>query len=153
MGYPVVRVRGEGKMSTRTIPQRGLNFEYLMWIFTRFSGLALLLLGAIGMVGALYLGAREQTDLGTLMRWSYFQNPNHVVNSEIPDITLGWANAYWQIMQILAILFGVTHGMNGLRVIVEDYLGPSFWQAFWRFAVFLVWLFLIIVGIYVVLAS
>jgi succinate dehydrogenase hydrophobic anchor subunit len=140
-------------MRSRVVPQRGVNLDYLMWLFTRFSGLALFLLAFIGMVEAMYMGARQQMDLPTLMRWTFFPNPNHVVNSDIPDVTLGWANAYWQIMMFLVLFFGVTHGLNGLRMVVEDYLGNSILQAFLRGAIFLLWLFFLATGSYVILAS
>jgi succinate dehydrogenase hydrophobic anchor subunit len=124
-----------------------------MWLFTRLSGLSLFLLALIGLVGAFLLGARQQVDLPTLMRWTFFPNPNHVVNSEIPDVTQGWANAYWQIMMMLILFFGVTHGFNGLRVVVEDYLGRSVSQILLRGIIFILWLFFIVMGIYVILAS
>ena len=140
-------------MRSRIIPQRGFNLDYLMWLFTRLSGLALFLLAFIGLVGAFLLGARQQIDLPTLMRWTFFPNPNHVVNSDIPDVTLGWANAYWQIMMILVLFFGVTHGFNGLRMVVEDYLGRSVSQVLLRGAIFLLWLSVMVMGIFVILAS
>jgi succinate dehydrogenase hydrophobic anchor subunit len=140
-------------MRSRTVPQRGFNLDYLMWLFTRLSGLTLFLLALIGVVGALLLGAREQVDLPTLVRWTFFPNPNHVVNSSIPDVTLGWANAYWQMMMILVLFFGVTHGFNGLRMVIEDYLGQSISQALLRGVIFLLWLFFMVMGIFVILAS
>lgn len=139
-------------MRSRVV-QRGLTFEYIMWIFTRLSGLALIVLALIGFISALIMGARTQMDLGTLMRWTFFPNPNHVISSNIPDINLGWANGFWQVMQMLLIVFGVTHGFNGLRVVVEDFTGPSFWQPIMRGLIFLLWLFVLIVAIYVILSS
>jgi succinate dehydrogenase hydrophobic anchor subunit len=140
-------------MRSRTVPQRGFNLDYLMWLFTRLSGLTLFLLAFIGVVGALLLGARQQIDLPTLMRWTFFPNPNHVVNSNIPDVTQGWANAYWQIMMILILFFGVTHGFNGLRMVIEDYLGKSISQVLLRGVIFLLWLFFMVMGVFVILAS
>lgn len=140
-------------MRTRTAPQIGFSFEYLMWIFTRISGLALILLSLVGITGAFILGARQQVDIGALARWTFFPNPNHVVNTNIPDVTVGWANAWWQVLQMLVLFFGVTHGLNGLRVVVEDYLGASWAKVLWRGAIFLIWLFVLIVGVYVILAS
>ena len=119
-------------MTTRTV-QTGLSFEYLMWIFTRISGLAIFLLAAIGMISAFILGARTQVDLPTLMRWTFFPNPNHVINSNIPDVTLGWA--------------------NGLRVVVEDFVGQSFVRPFLRGFIFFLWVFAMIIAIYVILFS
>lgn len=140
-------------MSMRAIPQRGINLDYLMWIFTRISGLALILLALIGFFGAFYMGARLQMDMSTLIRWTFFPNSNHVVSSEVPDITLGWANAYWQIMQILIVFFAVSHGINGLRTVVEDYIGQSIWRILLRGLILLLWLFFLIVGIYVIQSS
>ena len=139
-------------MRTRVM-QQGLTFEYLMWIFTRISGVALVTLAAVGMMAALLMGARTQMDLGALMRWTFFPNPNHVVNSNIPDVTLGWANGFWQVMEILIVTFGVTHGFNGLRVVVEDFTGPTFVKPLMRGFIFMLWLFVLIVAVYVILGS
>jgi succinate dehydrogenase hydrophobic anchor subunit len=140
-------------MTTRAAPRIGFSFEYLMWIFTRISAVVFFILAFIGIASAFYLGARTQTDVGTVLRWTFFPNPNHVVNSDIPDVTVGWANAFWQVMQMLILFFGVTHGMNGLRVVVEDRLGATWARIFWRGLIFLLWLFILIVGVYVILAS
>jgi succinate dehydrogenase hydrophobic anchor subunit len=139
-------------MSARTV-QPGLSFEYMMWIFTRVSGVGLIALGLIGMVGALLMGAFTQVDLPTLLRWTFFPNPNHVVNSNIPDVTLGWANAFWQNMQILIVFFAVSHAFNGLRVVAEDFVGTTFLRPFLRGSIFLLWLFSLLVAISVILAG
>lgn len=133
--------------------QPGFTFEYFMWIFTRLSGIGMIFLAVLGMAGAFIMGARLQMDLATLMRWTFFPNPNHVVNSNIPDVAIGWATAFWQIMQMLIVFFGITHGFNGLRVVVEDYTGQSIWRPFLRGLIFLLWIFMMIVAVYVILAS
>lgn len=139
-------------MSARTV-QPGWSFEYVMWIFTRISGLAMILLAVFGVSGALIMGARTQMDLPTLMRWAFFPNPNHVVNSNIPDMAVGWATAYWQIMQLLIIFFAVSHAYNGLRVVLEDFIGQSFSKPMLRGLILLLWMFSLIVAVYVILAS
>ncbi len=139
-------------MSARTV-QPGWSFEYVMWIFTRISGLAMVLLAVFGVISALIMGARTQMDLPTLMRWTFFPNPNHVVNSNIPDVAVGWATAYWQIMQMLIIFFAVTHAYNGLRVVLEDFIGQSFSKPLLRGLILLLWMFSLIVAVYVILAS
>ena len=40
-------------MNLRTAPQRGVNFDYIMWLFTRLSALGMYLLAFIGFTGAL----------------------------------------------------------------------------------------------------
>ena len=140
-------------MRSRMAPQIGFNFEYLMWLFTRISGLALYVLAFVGIVSAFALGARTRIDIGALARWTFFPNPNHVVNTNIPDVTLGWANAWWQVMEMLILFLGVTHGINGVRAVIEDFVGSSWGRVLIRGAIFLLWLFLLIVGVYVILAS
>lgn len=140
-------------MNSRPAPQVGFSFEYLMWVFTRISGLALILLAIIGVTGAFIMGARTEVNLATLMRWTFFPNPNHVINSNIPDVALGWATAYWQIMEMMIVFFGVTHGINGLRVVIEDYIDASWFKVILRGLLLLVWLFMMIVAVYVILAS
>jgi succinate dehydrogenase hydrophobic anchor subunit len=135
------------------VPQRGINLDYLMWLFTRISGLGIVFLALIGLASAMYMGARMQMDLPTVLRWTFLPNPNHVINSNIPDVTLGWANAFWQIMQYLIIFFAFTHAANGIRMITEDYIGHSFLQPFVRALIALLWIGMLIVGIYVVLGS
>jgi succinate dehydrogenase / fumarate reductase, membrane anchor subunit len=76
-----------------------------------------------------------------------------VVNSNIPDVAIGWATAYWQIMEMMVVFFGLTHGMNGLRVVIEDYLNASWLKVLLRGLVFLLWIFMIIIAVYVILAS
>jgi len=140
-------------MRSRPAPQLGFSFEYFMWLFTRISGVTILLLALLGMFVAFWMGARTQLGLDVLMRWTFFPNPNHVVHSSIADLVPKWSNAYWQIMQMLIVFFGTTHGMNGLRVVIEDYLGYSWVRLFLRGLIFLLWIFILIVSVYVILAS
>jgi succinate dehydrogenase hydrophobic anchor subunit len=140
-------------MRPRYVPQRGINLDYLMWLFTRISGLGIVLLALIGLVLAMYMGARLQMDLPTVLRWTFFPNASHVVNSNIPDVTMGWANAFWQIMQFLIIFLAFTHAANGLRMIAEDYVGHSLWQPFIRAFFALLWMAMIIIAVYVVIGS
>ena len=139
-------------MQSRPMPKPSWNLDYLMWIFTRISGLSLILLAVLAISLGLLMGARTQMDLGTLMRWTFFPNPNHVLDSEIPDIFL-WANGFWQIIQILIVVFAATHGFNGLRVVLEDYTSPGLRQATLRFVILLLWVFSGLVAIYVILGS
>jgi succinate dehydrogenase hydrophobic anchor subunit len=140
-------------MSRKRTVQPAWSFEYIMWMFTRLSGLAMVFLAFAGALGALLMQARQYVDLPTLWRWTFFPNTFHVVNSEIPDVAQGWATAWWQTMQILMIAFGVTHGFNGLRVVIEDYMGNTFLRPLLRGVVFLLWLAMLVVAIFVILKA
>jgi succinate dehydrogenase / fumarate reductase membrane anchor subunit len=138
--------------TSRSIRSAGA-FEYGMWLFTRISGLALIILGAISLAAAFLLGGRTQMDMPTMFRWMFFPNPNHVVNTDIPDISLGWSNAFWQIYSMLVIFFAAIHGFNGLRMVLEDYIANAFVVALMRIIVMVLLVGGVIVAIYVVLAS
>jgi succinate dehydrogenase hydrophobic anchor subunit len=140
-------------MRSRYIPQRGINLDYLMWLFTRISGLGIILLALIGLVSAMYMGARLQMDLPTVLRWTFLPNPNHVINSSIPDVVPGWANAFWQVMQFLIVFFAFTHAANGLRMIAEDYIGHTLLQPFVRAFIALLWIGMTIIAFYVIIGS
>lgn len=129
------------------------SFEYIFWLFTRFSGLALILLGAISMGIGFVLGGRTQLDLPAMARWVFFPNPNHVVNSDIPDVTVGWSNAFWQIYSTLMIFLAAGHGFNGLRMVLEDYLRRPLLVALLRGLLLVLWLGGMVVSVYVILAS
>ena len=140
-------------MLSRPTPQRALTFEYLMWLFIRISALGLYLLVIIGVVAALFMGARTQMDMATLIRWTFFPNPNHVINSNIPDLDLGWVGLLWQVIQGLAVFLGVTHGVNGLRNILEDFIGNKTLRLALRLVLFSLWAFMIYLATVLILTS
>jgi len=137
---------------SRKVVHIGWNLEYLMFLFTRLSGASILILAAVGLVMAFIMGARQQMDLGTLLRWTFFPNPNHVVNT-VADVQAGWQNGFWEVMQILIVFFGVTHGINGLRVVLEDYIKGNVLQTIVRVGLFLLWIFIFVFAIYVIRAG
>jgi succinate dehydrogenase hydrophobic anchor subunit len=104
------------------------------------------------MAGALYMGVRTQMDLVTLMRWTFFPNPNHVVNSNIRDIDMGWVNFYWRMIQMLIMFFGATHGFNGLCVVAEDHLNST-GRVILRWVVGIIWLAVLAIAFITIFTS
>lgn len=125
-------------MQSRPAPQPGLTFEYLMWLFIRISGLGLYVLAIIGVAAALVMGARTQIDMGSLIRWTFFPNSGHVANTGV-DLELGWVSLLWQTLQGVAVVFGVTHGLNGLRNVLEDFISRPGTRLIVRLLLFLLW--------------
>ncbi len=107
----------------RTLPisKRGLNFETIMWFFTRLSALAMYGFIIIGMIGALVMGARMNMNFADVMRWAFMSNSTHVQSTNIPDIA-PWANAFWRLVASGFLLVASAHGVHGLVVIADDYL-------------------------------
>lgn len=140
-------------MRARYAPNRGINLDYILWLFTRISGISIVILSLIGLISAMYMGARLQMDLPTVLRWTFLPNASHVVNSNIPDVVPGWANLFWQIMQFLIVAFAFTHAANGLRMIIEDYLTNLRWQKVVRVILVIVWFVMLYGAFQVIIAS
>ena len=138
--------------SARTVRSSGM-FEYGMWLFTRVSGLLLVIMAAINMAVGFLLGGRTQVDMPAMFRWSFFPNPNHVVNTDIPDVALGWSNAFWQVFGMVMILLAAVHGFNGVRMVLEDYFESPLLIALLRVLTIVLLIASLIVAVYVILAS
>ncbi|GAB4457178.1 MAG: hypothetical protein Kow0070_08670 [Anaerolineales bacterium] len=107
----------------RTLPlsKRGLNFEMLMWIFTRLSALAMYALILTAVIGALIMGARTQMNMADVLRWGFMPNSSHVQSTNVPDLA-PWASPFWKVTASLLLLVAVAHGVHGLVVISDDYI-------------------------------
>jgi succinate dehydrogenase / fumarate reductase membrane anchor subunit len=98
--FPGGRPVGAG----RDRPLGGL--ELWMWLFMRISGLLLLVL-AVGHVLIM-----------------------HVVDEGVGRVNFGfvatrWASPFWRTWDWAMLVLALVHGINGLRVIVLDYVRPA----------------------------
>lgn len=110
-------------MKSRTLPftKRPLNFEMIMWVFTRLSALGIYFFLLLGAIGALIMGARAQMNLADIMRWSFMPNINHVQNTNVANLDI-WSTPFWKISGSGLLLLAVSHGVHGLVVIADDYI-------------------------------
>ena len=131
---------------------RGLNFEMLMWAFTRFTALAMYGLIIFSMVGALIMGARMNVNFADIMRWAFTPNVPHVQNSTLPEID-AWATAFWKAVATLMILVATSHGVHGLVVVADDYITGAGGRRTVRIISVAFMLFMIFAGIYVIWTS
>ena len=88
----------------RDRPVRG--FELWAWLFMRLSGIALLVL-AVGHVLIMHV-IGEGVDR---VNFAFIQ--------------LRWASPFWKAWDWLMLVLALVHGVNGLRVIVLDYVRPN----------------------------
>jgi len=107
----------------RTLPlaRRGLNFEMLMWLFTRLSALAMYALILFAIFGALWMGARNDMNLADVLRWGFMPVNTHVQSTNVPDLA-PWATTFWRLTASALLLLAVAHGVHGLVVIADDYI-------------------------------
>jgi len=110
-------------VKARRLPlaRRGLNFEMLMWLFTRLSALAMYGLVLFALVGALIMGARNNMSFSDVMRWGFLPNVTHVQSTNVPELE-PWNTLLWKVTAILMLLVAAAHGIHGLVVIADDYV-------------------------------
>jgi succinate dehydrogenase / fumarate reductase membrane anchor subunit len=86
----------------------GGGFETFSWYFFRVSGIALIFLAIIH----LFL--------------------NHVATdvscTSFQLVQIRYGNPFWRLYDWLLLTLGLLHGMNGLRVVVDDYVHSRGWR-------------------------
>lgn len=140
------------KSRNLSLSQRGMNFETLMWVFTRLSALAMYALILIALIGALIMGARNQMNLADVMRWAFMPNVTHVQNTDVPDVT-PWNSLFWKLTGIALLLVAVAHGVHGLVVIADDYIVSSKGRQFVRLLSMVMMAAMSLIGIYIIWTS
>jgi len=109
------------KSKSLPLAKRGLNFEMLMWLFTRLSALAMYALILFAVIGALVMGARNQMNFADVMRWGFMPNVTHVQNTDLQS-TDAWATTFWKLTASALLMVAVAHGVHGLVTIADDYI-------------------------------
>ena len=135
---------------SRSLPlsKRGLNFEMLMWIFTRLSALAMYALILFAIIGALVMGARTQMNMADVLRWGFMPNSSHVQSTEVPDLA-PWASPLWRVTGSLLLLVAVAHGVHGLVVIADDYIVSPGGRKVVRFISIVMMISMSLMGLYI----
>src|SRR5512142_2724160 len=140
------------RTAIRTAPARGVNFDYIMWLYTRLSSLAMYALGLAGIIGALVMGARQQMSLPDLMRWAFTPEVTHVLNTNVANID-AWRTLFWRLMGSLLVLVGGAHGYHGLLNVLDDYVRSASWRLFLRYFTIAIWIGMTVVAVYVIFTS
>jgi succinate dehydrogenase / fumarate reductase membrane anchor subunit len=101
---PAPRPSGSGARAGRERPAGG--FELWAWLFMRISGIVLLFL-AVGHVLIMHV-LDEGIDR---------------VNFDF--VAVRWDDVFWQTCDWAMLSLALVHGINGLRVVVQDYVRPA----------------------------
>lgn len=109
-------------------------FEFNMWLFMRISGILLIFLAVFHMFWLHFTVSVEKITFDTLIsRWT--------------DPAQG---AFWRSYDVLLLAFAFTHGMNGARMVVDDYFHSPGWRAFIKILLLLGWFILMAFGLYII---
>ncbi len=140
------------KPRTLSLSKRGLNFEMLMWFFTRLTALAMYALILFAVVGALIMGARKDMNLADVMRWGFMPNSTHVQSTDVPDLA-PWSTPFWRLTASVLLLIATAHGVHGLVVIADDYIVTPRGRGITRFLGIVFMLLMMIIGLYILWTS
>jgi succinate dehydrogenase hydrophobic anchor subunit len=140
------------KSKTLPLSKRGLNFEMLMWVFTRLSALGMYALILFAIIGALVMGARNQMNLADVMRWGFMPNSTHIQSTEVPDLA-PWSTVFWRLTASALLLLAVAHGVHGLVVIADDYIASARGRNIVRMISILFMLAMMGIGLYILWTS
>lgn len=138
----------------RVLPltKRGLNFEMMMWMFTRLSALAMYALILFAIIGALIMGARNEMSFADVLRWGFMPNVTHVQSTNVPDTT-PWATPFWRLTSSALLLLATAHGVHGLVVIADDYIVSPSGRLTVRWISIAFMVAMSIIGVYVIWTS
>jgi len=142
----------DSKPRNLSLFQRGMNFETLMWLFTRVSALAMYAIILFALIGALIMGARNQMNMADVMRWAFMPNVTHVQNTNVPDIA-PWASTFWKLTACALLIIAVAHGVHGLVVIADDYIVKHWARQLIRLLSIVFMLSMIGIGLYIIWTS
>ena len=90
--------------TTRYVKPRS-NFERYAFLFMRLSGIALLLLA-----------------VGHMLLQHVLRDVHDLTLQVVQDVWRSWG---WRAYDLLLLAFAITHGFNGLRQVLEDYIHDS----------------------------
>jgi succinate dehydrogenase hydrophobic anchor subunit len=138
----------------RTLPlsKRGLNFEMFMWLFTRLSALGMYALILFAIMGALFMGARNDMNFADVLRWGFMPNNTHVQSTNVPDLA-PWSTPFWRLTASALLLLAVAHGVHGLVVIADDYIVSGRGRLIVRYISIAMMISMSLIGLYVLWTS
>ena len=140
------------KSKSLPLSKRGLNFEMIMWMFTRLSALAMYGLILAAIIGALIMGARTQMNLADVLRWGFMPSSTHVQSTDLADLE-PWASPFWRVTGSLLLLVAVAHGVHGLVVIADDYIVSKRGRNIVRILSIIMMISMSLIGLYILWTS
>jgi succinate dehydrogenase / fumarate reductase, membrane anchor subunit len=137
------------QFSTMTKTRAENRFELWAWFITRATGVFLLLMAAFNLIYANLVGGPANLYTAAQMRWAFFPISFHVQATSV-EVTPNFSNPFWQVYSFLLIAFAATHGLNGLRVVCEDYIRHPLLMAWIRAFLVGLWLCVILAAIFLI---
>lgn len=106
------------------------RFETQSWLFMRISGIVLLVMAVLHLLLMHYVIGVE--------------------NLTFDVVAQRWAGPWWRLFDFFLLALAWTHGANGARIVIGDYVRPRGWRLFANTMLALVYTVLLVVGAYVI---
>jgi succinate dehydrogenase hydrophobic anchor subunit len=123
-----------------------------MWLFTRLSALGMYALILFAIMGALFMGARNNMNFADVLRWGFMPNNTHVQSTNVPDLA-PWSTPFWRLTASALLLLAVAHGVHGLVVIADDYIVTPRGRLIVRYISIAMMISMSLIGLYVLWTS
>jgi succinate dehydrogenase / fumarate reductase, membrane anchor subunit len=111
---------------------RGSGFELWSWLFMRVSGVLLVVLVLVHFAIMHIFTPTEQVNFAFVE--ARFSNP------------------FWRIYDLVMLFLGVFHGMNGMRVVADDYVHSRGWRLVVTILIYTITFIFLIIGSQVILS-
>ncbi|MBA3533265.1 MAG: succinate dehydrogenase, hydrophobic membrane anchor protein [Ardenticatenales bacterium] len=112
--------------------ERSSDFELYMWFFMRVSGIILLFIA--------------------LFHLYYMHFVVDVAETTFFTIAERWQNPLWRTFDLALLFFSFTHGTNGVRYVLEDYIRHPGMRVAAKTGLYLLYGVLLAMGTYVIFA-
>lgn len=106
------------------------RLEMVSWLYMRLSGILLLLMAVYHLL---------------LMHYGI-----GVENLSFDVVATRWESPWWRLYDLVLLVFALSHGVNGLRIVIGDYVRSHRWRFVFNTLLALVFSTLIVMGVFVI---
>jgi succinate dehydrogenase hydrophobic anchor subunit len=106
-------------------------------------------MAAFSLVYANLVGGPSNLYAAAQMRWAFFPIQFHVQSTSV-EVSPSFSNPFLQVFSFLLIVFAATHGINGLRVVLEDYIRHPLFMAWIRVGLMALWIFVLLAALFLI---
>ena len=108
------------------------GFETFSWLFMRVSGIVLLVMALAHLI---------------IMHYGIT-----VKELSFDVVAARWDGPFWRIYDFILLALALIHGVNGARIVIDDYVPSAGWRLFSKTILAAAFAILIIMGTWVVIA-
>jgi succinate dehydrogenase / fumarate reductase membrane anchor subunit len=117
-------------LAQRSAAKPSGSLELYAWFFMRVSGIIMLLIAVFHLL---------------LMHASI-----RVGNITFDVIADRWQSPFWRVYDFFLLIFALTHGTNGARYVIEDYIHASGWRVTVKAILYTIYVLFLAMGAYII---